>query len=104
MTSTMKGVLVVGSNATTLQLQSGRTFPVGNYLNEMVVPMQMLRAAGWPLLVATPDGTRPPLDARSMSPNHFDGDPVALAAAKAFCEDDTAFHNVVTLRSVLAQG
>jgi putative intracellular protease/amidase len=105
MSSTSKGtVLVVGSNATTLQLRQGQFAPIGNYLNEMVVPMQILRAAGWQLLVATPQGTKPPLDPRSVSASHFNGDAAAFAQAKAFYEEDPAFQNVVTLRSVLADG
>lgn len=56
-----RSVLVVGSNARVLQLQNNRTVATGNYLNETVVPMQALRAAGYGLIVATPDGTKPAL-------------------------------------------
>ncbi len=97
-------VLVVGSSASQLQLQGGCVFTTGNYLNEMIVPMQRLRAAGYELVVATPDGTKPPLDPRSISVSHFAGDAAAFASAKAFYESDPVFQHVVPLAAVLGLG
>lgn len=96
-------VLIVGSNATTLQLQGGRTFPTGNYLNETVIPMQALRAAGYDLIVATPDGSKPQLDERSVVASHFGGSEADLKAAMDFFEGDPAFQSISTLES-LAKG
>lgn len=103
--STSKGsVLVVGSNARVLRLQGNQTVPTGNYLNEMVVPMQALRAAGYELVVATPDGTKPTLDGRSLVVSHFGGDEAVLTAALKFFDHDASLQNVVTLRSVIDAG
>lgn len=97
-------VLVVGSSASVLPLKDGRTFPTGNYLNETVIPIQMLLAAGYEVVVATPDGTRPPLDARSLSAVHFDGVEAVLRSALAFYTEDPLFMRVVTLRSAIQAG
>ena len=39
-------VLVIGSNATRIEIQGGKTGPTGQYLNETVVPMLALKDAG----------------------------------------------------------
>lgn len=46
-------VLVIGSNATRMEVRGG-TGPTGNYLNETVVPMMALIAAGYDVVLATP--------------------------------------------------
>jgi putative intracellular protease/amidase len=97
-------VLVVGSSATVLQLRGGRAVPTGNYLNEMLVPMQALQAAGYQLLVATPGGMKPPLDGRSLSVSHFAGDEVAFESARQFYERDSSFRETRTLRAVIDDG
>lgn len=101
----MKGtVLVIGSNARRLRLQGGRTVATGNYLNETVVPMMALRSAGYNLIVATPDGNRPPLDERSLSVSHFGGSEAAFRDAVDFLEFDPSFQRVRTLRDVVDTG
>jgi putative intracellular protease/amidase len=97
-------VLVIGSNARVLQLKGGGTASTGNYLNETIVPMQASRAAGYDLVVATPDGTKPPLDARSVGASHFGGDEAAFQAALDFFEHDSSFQDVQTLRSIIDGG
>ena len=105
MSGSNKGiVLVAGSNARILKLQGNRTFITGNYLNETVVPMQALRAAGYDLLVATPDGTKPHLDERSLTAANFGGNETAFRAAVDFFEQDPSFRNVKSLRSVIDAG
>ena len=49
-------VLVVGSNATRIELRGGGTGPTGQYLNETVVPAMALIEAGYDLVLATPSG------------------------------------------------
>lgn len=52
-------VLVLGSNATQLGLRSGSTATVGQYLNETAVPALALLDAGYDIVLATPNGTKP---------------------------------------------
>ncbi len=50
-------VLVLGSNATRIEVRNGGTGATGQYLNETVVPAQALIAAGYDVVLATPDGS-----------------------------------------------
>jgi len=96
-------VLVVGSNATQIETKGGWG-PTGNYLNETVVPVMALVEAGYDVVLATPNGTKPHIDEVSDSAVHFGGDQVAYDRAKAFWTDDPAMNNVRTLGSVIEEG
>lgn len=52
-------VLVIGSNATRIETTDGRSGATGQYLNETVVPMLALIAAGHEVVLATPNGSKP---------------------------------------------
>jgi len=97
-------VLVLGSNATRIEVQGGGTGPTGNYLNETVVPAMALIEAGYNLVLATPNGTKPHIDEASDSVVHFGGDQAAYSRAKAFWAEDPAINQVRTLRSVINEG
>jgi len=96
-------VLVIGSNATRIEIQGGGTGPTGQYLNETVVPMLALRDAGYDLLLATPNGAKPYIDPASDSVQHFD-DEAAYRQAKAFFADDPSTNQGRTLHSVVDEG
>src|SRR5262245_52121554 len=97
-------VLVVGSNATRIEIQGGGTGPTGQYLNETVVPAMALAEAGYEIVLATPDGTKPHIDPVSDVAQHFGGDEAAYKRGRAFFDDDPAMNNVRTLRSVINDG
>src|SRR5499426_3363208 len=97
-------VLVLGSNATRIEVQGGNTGPTGNYLNETVVPAMAFIEAGYNLVLATPNGAKPHIDEVSDSAVHFGGDQAAYSRAKAFWADDPAMNQVRTLRSVIEEG
>lgn len=97
-------LLVIGSNATRIEVQGGGTGPTGNYLNETVVPMMALVDAGYDVVLATPNGTKPHVDAASDAAVHFGGDQSAYKRAKTFWNDNPAMNNVRTLRSVIEEG
>lgn len=97
-------VLVVGSNATRIETRGGRTGATGQYLNETVVPAMAVVAAGYEVVLATPNGTKPHIDKASDSAEHFGGDVTAYECAKAFFADDPAMNRVRTLRSVVEAG
>src|SRR3569833_650683 len=97
-------VLVTGSNATRLELQGGSWATIGQYLNETVVPAMALIEAGYEVVLATPDGTKPHIDEASDSASHFGGDEAAYARAKSFYADHRAMNQVRTLRAVIADG
>jgi putative intracellular protease/amidase len=97
-------VLVIGSNATRIEVQGGSWGACGNYLNETVVPMMAVIDAGYDVVLATPSGTQPHIDEASDSPRHFGGDQAAYARAKAFWANDPAVNQVRALRSVIEEG
>ena len=59
-------VLVIGSNATRIEVQGGGAGPTGNYLNETVVPVMALIKAGYAVVLATPNGNKPHIDEASF--------------------------------------
>jgi putative intracellular protease/amidase len=99
-----RNVLVLGSNATRIEVQGGGTGPTGNYLNETVVPVMALIEAGYNVVLATPNGTKPHIDEASDAVAHFGGDQAAYSRAKTFWADDPSMNQVRTLRSVIDEG
>lgn len=97
-------VLVVGSNATRIEIQGGGTGPTGQYLNELVVPVMALMAAGYDIAFATPNGTKPFIDPVSDQAVHFDNDEAAHQRARDFFANHPAMNNVKTLRAVIDGG
>lgn len=96
-------ILVVGSNATRIEIQGGGTGPTGQYLNETVVPMLALVDAGYDVLLATPNGDKPFIDPASDSVQHFD-DEAAYRRARDFFDNDLSTNQHRTLRSVIEEG
>jgi putative intracellular protease/amidase len=97
-------VLVIGSNATRIEVQGGGTGATGQYLNETVVPAMAIIAAGYEVVLATPNGSKPHIDEVSDAVAHFGGDQAAYDRAKAFYASDPAMNEVRTLRSVIGEG
>ena len=97
-------VLVIGSNGNRLELKGGGFADVGQWLNEVVVPSMALIDAGYDLVLATPEGTKPQIDKASQSAQHFGGDEDAYARAKSFYADHPSMNQVRTLDSVIKDG
>jgi putative intracellular protease/amidase len=97
-------VLVVGSNGTRIEIQGGGTGPTGQYLNETVVPAMALVEAGYEIVLATPDGTKPHIDPVSDVAQHFGGDVTAYRRGRAFFDEDPAMSDVRKLSSVINDG
>lgn len=97
-------VLVIGSNATRIEIEGGRWGATGQYLNETVVPAMALVEAGYEIAFATPTGAKPHIDPVSDAPEHFEGDKAAHARARAFYADDPAMNRIRTLRAVIEEG
>ncbi|GLK46364.1 thiazole biosynthesis protein ThiJ [Novosphingobium resinovorum] len=97
-------VLFLGSNATQIELRGGGSATIGQYLNETVVPAMALIEAGYDVVLATPDGTKPHIDEASDTVQHFGGDQAAYERARHFFAEDPAMNEVHTLASVIGQG
>lgn len=101
---TKETVLILGSDATQIELQGGGFAAIGQYLNETVVPAMALIDAGYDLVLATPTGAKPHIDEASDSAEHFGGDEAAYDRAKRFFAEDASMNEVRTLRSVIDDG
>lgn len=99
-------VLVIGSNATRIEVRggTGATGATGQYLNETVVPAQALIAAGYEVVLATPNGQKPHIDDASRSVQHFEGDEAAFQRAEAFYATDPSMNQGRTVRSAIDEG
>jgi putative intracellular protease/amidase len=97
-------VLVVGSNATQIEIQGGGSGPTGQYLNETVVPVMAMIEAGYDIVLVTPNGRKPHIDEASESAQHFGGDEQAYQCARTFYASHAAMNEVRTLRAVIEQG
>src|SRR5262245_16942542 len=97
-------VLVIGSNATRIEVRGGGTGATGQYLNETVVPAMALVEAGYDVILATPNGAKPHIDEASDSAQHFGGDEAAYQRARNFFATDPSMKGGRTLRSVIDEG
>lgn len=97
-------LLIIGSNATRIEVQGGGWGTTGQYLNETVVPAMAAIEAGYDVVLATPDGTKPHIDPASDAVTHFGDDEAAYARARAFWAESPAMNQVRTLRSVIEEG
>jgi putative intracellular protease/amidase len=96
-------VLVIGSNATRIEVQGG-TGATGQYLNETVVPAIAFVEAGYDVVLATPNGSKPHIDEASDAVQHFENDESAYRRAKEFYANDPSMNGGRTLRSVIDEG
>ena len=60
-------IVIIGSNATRIEVQGGGTGATGQYLNETVVPAMAFVDAGYDVVLATPNGAPPHIDEASDS-------------------------------------
>jgi putative intracellular protease/amidase len=96
-------VLVAGSNATRIEIKGGGTGPTGQYLNELVIPVMALVEAGYDIVFATPNGSKPHIDPASDKAVHFD-DEEAYRRAREFYDTSPFLNTVSTLRAVIEGG
>lgn len=96
-------VVILGSNTARIETKGGRWGATGQYLNETVIPAMALLDAGYEVVLATPNGERPHIDAASDAPEHFGGDKAAHARAQDFYANHPSMA-ARTLRSVIDEG
>lgn len=97
-------VLLIGSNASQIELKGGKLCPTGYYLNEVTVPTMALLEAGYDVVLATPNGAKPVLDEVSRVALHFGNSEQRLQQAIRFVEEHPVMQHPRTLRAVLDAG
>jgi putative intracellular protease/amidase len=97
-------ILVIASSADKITLQDGRKEHAGYYLNELAIPVQAALDAGYQMVLATPNGTKPVMDPQSAVAAHFGGSEVSLQKALDFINTDPAMQNPRSFHSVIEGG
>ena len=97
-------ILLVGSNANSIEVVGGKRFPTGYYINELAVPTMKLLDAGYDVVLATPSGAKPVPDEVSRTPMHFGNSAERLQAAVAFIETHPVMQSPRSLRAVIDGG
>ncbi len=77
-------VLVVVSSEETIELQDGKTYKTGYFLNELAVPVKRLQEEGYAITFANPKGNKPTMDIHSDSVDFFGKDYSQYRAIKTF--------------------
>ena len=97
-------IVIAGSNGTRIEVRGGGTGATGQYLNETVVPAMAFLDAGYEVVLATPNGSKPHIDEASDSAHHFNNDESAYRAAKEFFANDSSMNQGRTLGSIIEEG
>jgi putative intracellular protease/amidase len=97
-------ILAIASNADSITLKDARKEHAGYYLNELVIPVQAALDAGYQVVLATPNGTKPIMDPQSARAGHFDDSEEALQKALDFRNTHPAMQNPRSFRSVIEEG
>lgn len=102
--STKGRVLLVASSVNSLTFKDGRTHPTGYFLDELAVPAQEFIKAGYEVVVATPDGNSPALDANSINAGMFGGSNEVLLQALRFATTNPSMQKPKKLGDVVRGG
>jgi putative intracellular protease/amidase len=97
-------VLLVGSNASQIEVAGGLQKPTGYYLNELAVPTMAVLDAGYEVVLATPSGAKPVLDETSRIAAHFGGSRERLQAAVDFVDLHPVMQSPEALGAILDRG
>ncbi|MEU0939403.1 type 1 glutamine amidotransferase domain-containing protein [Embleya sp. NPDC005971] len=95
----MAKILFVLSGSDHWTLADGTRHPTGFWAEEAVAPFEVFSAAGHDVVVATPGGVTPTVDAASLAPE-VNGGPDGLAAVTAGLERFTALRAPIDLADV----
>ena len=81
-------VLFVLTGADEQRLARGKVRSTGYFLGEFYEAYRAVRAAGFEVAIATPDGAPAPVDPESLDPKYWKAHPTWLAEAQSFVETD----------------
>jgi putative intracellular protease/amidase len=97
-------ILVIVSSENQLQLQDGKTYPTGYYLNELTVPVRALMDNGYDVTFADPRGNTPTMDEHSDSAHYFGDDVAKFQDYKQFHDSLMGLKNPMAIADVIALG
>ena len=96
-----KKILFVITGADMWTLNDGTKQPTGFWAEEALGPYSIFKDAGYEIIVATPNGVIPTVDAMSLTPD-FNGGEDGAKAQRAKYETASELHNPISLEDVNA--
>ena len=97
-------VLVILSSSSELDIQGGKKFKTGFYLDELVVPIRKIVAAGFEPVFANPKGNAVSFAPDSNNKMFFGGDDAARAEAVKYVESIVALQHPKSFAEILHAG
>jgi putative intracellular protease/amidase len=97
-------VLVILSSANEVEIQDGKKFKSGFYLDELVVPLRKIIAADFTPVFANPKGNAASFAPDSNSKMFFGGDDAARANAVEYVESIVELKHPKTFADVIKEG
>ena len=94
----------MASSTNTLTLKDGKVDPTGYFLDELTVPTMRLMKEGYDVVLATPKGDIPTMDAISNNVGLFYGSQAALDEALDFVKTNPVMLNPIKIKDAIAEG
>ena len=82
-------------------LSDGTRRPTGTFLGEFYEPYEALRAAGYSIAVATPEGRPPTIDPESLDDKYWDEHPEGRGAAQQLFKKEPVLLDPLTMEQAL---
>jgi len=95
-------ILFVLSSASEQRLRNGKTRDTGYFLGEFYEPYRALRAQGYEVDIATPDGKKPALDPESTKDKYWDSQAVKKKAVR-FIQKSKKMKSPLSLADALSK-
>jgi putative intracellular protease/amidase len=102
--ATHRKVLVILSSADELDMRDGKKFKTGVYLDELVVPLRKIVAAGFTPVFANPKGNAISIAPESNNKMFFGGDDAVRAEAANYVESIAELRRPKTFAEIIQAG
>ena len=97
-------ILVVLSSEHAIDMQEGKQYKTGYFLNELTVPVKALMEAGYTITFANPKGSRPEMDTHSDKADFFNGNEAKYLEIRAFHDQLEGLKKPQKLANVVSAG
>jgi putative intracellular protease/amidase len=103
-TSSKGKILVIISSESSMELQGGRSYKTGYFLNELTVPVKKLVEEGYSVTFSNPQGNQPSMDIHSDSADFFNKDVSKYKQIKTFHDGLSELKSPRKLQEVIQEG
>jgi putative intracellular protease/amidase len=103
-TSSKGSILVIVSSENSMELQGGKIYKTGYFLNELTVPVKKLMQEGYSITFSNPQGNKPSMDIHSDSVDFFNKDVLKYKQIKTFHDGLSGLKSPRKLQEVIQKG